>query len=249
MFSQALTTIAASLPANVKYRLAGLRRPYTFVLKLGNPFVKVPSIAGSFSWEIDDLTNQQILKGTYESYMQEAFQRFVSQGSVVYDIGAHAGYHSLLCGRLTGQQGRVFAFEPHPLNCNSIERQLARNPGLNVTLIKYAVSDVCASVPLNTRAGRSQSNLDSAGDVVVEARTIDYLVSNELILAPTVIKIDVEGCESNVLRGALNTLAKYKPVILCDYNDGETLPSVERILTPLGYEVTGDDLVIGIAQL
>src|SRR6266404_5546912 len=176
MLPHLLAGISSGLPSSLKYRLGGLRRPYTFLMRLGQPVVKVKSIAGSVNWEIDELTAQQFLHGTYEQYMQDAFAKFIRPGDCVYDVGAHAGYHSLLCGLLVGSTGRVFAFEPHPLNCRSIRRQIELNPALNIILVPHALSDVGSSAYMDSKPGRSQAQISASGDLEVEAKTIDELI-------------------------------------------------------------------------
>jgi FkbM family methyltransferase len=215
-------------------------------MRLGQPKLQVPTIAGPVNWEVDELTSQQFIRGTYEPYMQQAFAKFIRPGSVVYDVGAHAGYHSLLCGLLTGPSGRVFSFEPHPGHRESIRRQLALNPKLDVTLLAYALSNSCSSLFLNTDSGPSQGRVSDAGRFEIEARSIDYLVKNESLPPPDVVKIDVEGHEEQVLSGALETIRSCRPVILCDHNDPQTFPVVAKLLEPLGYGVSSGALVIGI---
>jgi hypothetical protein len=65
---------------------------------------------------------------------------------------------------------------------------------------------------------------------------------------PDVIKIDVEGEEEKVLRGSLKTLSKFRPIILCDYNDDKTLSLLSGILLPLDYEILPGPPVIGIPR-
>ena len=81
---------------------------------------------------------------------------------------------------------------------------------------------------------------------MVEARTLDALVSDGGLPAPSVIKVDVEGSEMAVLRGAIGLLAKHRPVVLCDYNDGTTLATVQNQLQPLGYVVSEGPPVIAV---
>jgi FkbM family methyltransferase len=178
--------------------------------------------------------------------MQDAFVKLIRNGDVVYDVGAFAGYYSLLCGLLVGSTGRVFAFEPHPLNCDSIERQLRLNPTLNVTLLPFALSDLNARVCLDTHAGRSQTHISNTGDLSAEAKSIDNLVETGVLPPPNLIKIDVEGHEEGVLRGGMKTIASHRPIVLCDHNDGSTFETVRDLLTPLGYEVTNGSLVTSI---
>lgn len=240
MFSHSLARLSASLPSSIKYRLATIRPVYNALLRLGQPLVTAQTIAGPVNWRIDELSSQQFLLGSYETYMQAAFAKFVRNGATVYDVGAHAGYHSLLCALLVGPSGRVIAFEPNPRNRESIKRQLSANPAASVTITPYALSDLCETVALDTSHGSGQGHLSDEGDFSVEARTIDFLIEHEDFPAPDVIKIDVEGHEEQVLLGALETIDKCRPVILCDRNDDTTLSRVSALLTPRGYLVTED---------
>ena len=248
MFSRTLAKLSASLPSSVKYHLAALKPAYVSVMGLAQRDVVVETIAGSLRWKIDGLTSQQFLLGTYEPYMQEAFIEYVRKGDVVYDVGAHAGYHSLFCSLLVGSTGTVCAFEPNPKNFVSITRQLRLNSPNQVCLLPYALSDRSAVARLDTSHGPSQGQLSSSGDTQVEARTIDSLVADGSCPAPNVMKIDVEGHEHEVLIGAMNTLRKHKPIVLCDYNDDQTHALVTNILGPLSYEVRKGPPVIALPK-
>src|SRR6266568_1100831 len=246
MLPYLLAGISAGLPTSLKYKLGVLRRPYTFLMRLGQPVVQVPSRAGVINWEIDELTSQQVLRGTYEPHMQDAFAKLIRNSDIVYDVGAFAAYHSLLCGLLVGSTGRVFAFEPHPLNCSSIQRQLRLNPKVNVTLMPFALSDLNASVCFDTHAGRSQTHISNTGDLFAEAKSIDHLVESGVLSPPNLIKIDVEGHEERVLLGGMKTIASNRPIVLCDHNDTSTFETVRDLLSPLGYEVANGSLVTSI---
>lgn len=238
MFSRSFARFSASLPSSIKYRLSTLRPLYAGLMRLGEPLVKAQTIAGSLNWSVDNLTSQQFLLGTYEPYMQEAFAKFIRRGATVYDVGAHAGYHSLLCALLVGPSGRVIAFEPNPSNRESIKRQLSVNPEAPVSIAPYALSDRSETVTLDRSHGSSQGRVSDEGDCSVEARTIDFLIGHEGFPEPEVIKIDVEGHEEQVLRGALEAIDRCRPVILCDRNDDSTFSSVSALLGSHGYEVT-----------
>jgi FkbM family methyltransferase len=246
MLSNSLAKFSARLPSSLKYRLATIRPLYTALLGLGEPLVTAQTIAGPVNWHIDSLTSQQYLLGTYEPYMQQAFVRFVRDGVTVYDVGAHAGYHSLLCALLVGSSGRVIAFEPNPLNRASIERQLRANPQARITVCPVALSDHCESTWLDTSRGTCQGQVSDHGEFAIEARSIDFLVSHEGVPGPQVIKIDVEGHEEQVLRGAVNTVDQFRPVILCDSNGDDTFSEVCAVLEPHGYSVVDGSPIIGI---
>jgi FkbM family methyltransferase len=238
MFSHSIARLSASLPSSLKYRLSPIRPLYEGLMRLGQPVVRAQTIAGSLNWAIDELTSQQFLLGTYEPYMQEAFSQHVGKGATVYDVGAHAGYHSLLCALLVGSSGRVIALEPNPKNRESIERQLSANPEAPVSISSYALSDRCGPHALDTSHGNSQGHLSDEGEFIVETRQIDFLIEHEEFPEPDVIKIDVEGHEEQVLLGALATIDKCRPVILCDRNDDTTFSRISALLTPRGYLVT-----------
>ena len=238
MFSRTLARITAAVPSSVKYPLAGWRPLYKFFLRLGESIVTIHTQSGVLHWCLDDLTSQEILLGNYEMYMQRAFKRFILPGFTIYDVGAHAGFHSLVCGLMVGRSGRVIAFEPNPKSCNSIRLQLTANPELPVTLYSCAVSDRCAQLKLNTLLGNCQGTVGSEGNLSIEACTIDSLVGGGVLRCPDLIKIDVEGHEEEVLRGAQMVLNKHKPIILCDLNDNSTLKKVTSVLETQGYAVT-----------
>lgn len=246
MFASTLAGIAAKLPSSVKYKMGKLKPLYTRAMWLGQSSTIVETSVGQLRWRIDALTSQQFLRGTYEPYMQNAFLKYVLPGNTVFDIGAYAGFHSIFCGLLVGAAGRVFAFEPNPISRHSLEGQIRLNQVLWVEVVSYALSDTVGLADFDATQG-SESRITFTGKSKVEMKTLDSLVSVELPV-PDVIKIDVEGEEERVLRGSLKTLSKFRPIVLCDYNDDKTHLSLSRILLPLDYEVLPGPPVIGIPR-
>jgi FkbM family methyltransferase len=238
MFPHLLARLTSYIPSPVKYRFKGLKPTCAKLMRWGGSVITIDTAAGTLGWEIDELTSQQFILGTYEPYMQEAFARFIKPGFTVYDVGAHAGYHSMFCGLLVGSGGRVIAFEPNSKSRESIERQMALNTHVSARVMPYAISDECRASYLDTTSGSSQGYVSDVGDLAIELRTIDSLVRDQLLPLPDLIKIDVEGHEEQVIRGALESIERNRPVILCDPNDGETASMVERLVAPLGYRLT-----------
>jgi FkbM family methyltransferase len=230
MIALTLSKCVAAIPSRIKYRCKPLRRYYNQILRLGQPIFNVQSRAGTFRWAIDEITSQEYLRGVYEEHMQAAFLAHITPGMVVYDIGAHAGFHSLFCASLGAQ---VFAFEPNPENRASLSRQIALNAELSVSVLPFALSDRCAQVRFKRGPTSSMGFVSESGESEVEARTIDSLD----IPSPELLKIDVEGHETQVLAGATATITQAKPVILCDSNDHTTYTTVGLVLKPLGYRV------------
>ena len=139
-----------------------------------------------------------------------AFRAAVGAGDVAIDVGANVGAYALLLGQWVGPRGRVFAFEPAP----AVHEALARHIRLNqldgvVQPVASAVSDGERDAPLVLAGTSGESRLavpGDSGDVCsVRLTTIDRFCAREGIV-PSFIKVDVEGWELAVLRGARETI-------------------------------------------
>ncbi len=139
-----------------------------------------------------------------------AFRDAVRAGDVAIDVGANVGAYALLLGQWVGPRGRVFAFEPAP----AVHEALARHIQLNqlsdvVRPVASAVSDSEREASLVLAGTSGESRLAVAGDkgdvCSVATTTIDGFCARER-LVPDFIKVDVEGWELAVLRGARETI-------------------------------------------
>lgn len=151
--------------------------------------------------------------GTYELNEQKLFEKTIKQGDVVFDIGAHVGFYTILASELIGETGKVFAFEPLPRNIFYLERHIKINKCENVKIIKTAVSDKEGIAFLSDNCDSSYSRIIEDSGIEVKTVAIDNLVGSGKLPIPNVIKIDVEGAEFSVLKGASFTIKKYKPAI------------------------------------
>ena len=157
--------------------------------------------------------------GTFERAEQDVFARTIRPGDVVYDLGANVGFYTLLAAKLAGPTGRVVAFEPVPRNLGYLRRHLALNHREDVTVVAAAVSDRSGTARFRDGPAHTVGTLAADGgsdgyDVDVVALD-DYTASPATVLpAPRVIKIDVEGAEADVLRGAHRVLRTVRPIVL-----------------------------------
>lgn len=160
--------------------------------------------------------------GTYERHVVRTMEENTRPGAVAYDIGANAGYLSLVLARLVGETGRVFAFEPDPKNVRALKANAEINGFPQLTLITKAVSDTCETVTFASFGYSLVGHIareDTPGDASlfeVECTTVDEFVYTEGQPKPDFIKIDVEGAEEQVLRGASRVLREVRPVILAE---------------------------------
>ena len=81
------------------------------------------------------------LLGEWESKEKKVFEKNISKGDIVVDVGAHIGTHTLTFARIVGDKGTVFAFEPDPRNFEILRKNIKINNYQNVTLVNKVVSD------------------------------------------------------------------------------------------------------------
>lgn len=157
-------------------------------------------------------------------------------GDRVWDIGAHKGYVTMAAARVVGPGGGVTAFEPSSINLWFLRRHIAWNRLGNVTVVPVAVSDREGHA-LFGGTGSSIAFKVGTGDETVELRTIASLIEHDGLPMPAVIKIDVEGSEAAVLRGAGEHLAGVRRVFISIH--GRSLyDECRAILLDRGFRVT-----------
>ena len=175
--------------------------------------------------------------GTYEPRQTAAFWSAVQPGAVVYDIGAHYGYYSLLGSHLAGVKGRVIALEPSPRNLRVLRKHIELNHADNITVVEMAVGDHPGEARFDNRAGSGVGHLSPDGPLTVKLTTLDALRLQ--FPAPNVVKIDVEGAEEAVLRGGHQTLSTCKPTIFLSTHGPALAENCSRMLRELGYSLQG----------
>lgn len=181
--------------------------------------------------------------GTYEIEEQNEFVKNVMPGDVVFDIGAHVGFYSLLASTIVGQQGRVFAFEPLPENVAILEKHLTMNKADNVNIINVAVGEKEGRASFKKGESNFEGKLADDGDVAVNVVSLDGLLARGECPRPQFIKVDVEGKFLEVIRGGRETIGKYLPTIIFEAEFGQDKEVFEE-LERFGYKIfpieTGD---------
>ena len=148
------------------------------------------------------------------------------EGDIVVDIGAHMGRYTIISSKRVGANGKVVAIEAHPGNFEMLKSNIKLNQLTNVIPLNYAVHSKETKVKLYLPSGESgftkyntiMPNWINAQEKFVEvnANTLDYLLQLNEIRQEEVnwIKIDVEGAEFEVLKGATNVLSKSKDIAI-----------------------------------
>jgi FkbM family methyltransferase len=180
-------------------------------------------------------------------------ERILSPGKVFIDVGANFGIYSLVASRLVGERGRVIAFEPSIQSFPVLQKNIALNKQTNVRAIRAALSETGgrawlyhARDPVCDSLGRDLSFGGAGEEVVLES--FDHVLQESGIGRVDVIKVDVEGAEELVLRGAVGSLTTHSPIVIFEFNPGCAArlglapDGAKDFLESLGYEfvVLGD---------
>lgn len=194
----------------------------------------------------------------YEASVLRAVERFVAPGSYCIDVGANVGPVTLALARQVGPFGRVLAIEPGPPYLARLRRNLQANPRLmgRVVILQAGISETEGSLkwrpdPLHPfNAGLSQVHGTAVpGEVLVPVTTLDAAIAQQGWDGVDFIKIDVEGMELEVLRGARATLESLRPVVLFETLEffrtwhmaingiADVFVEIERFLRGLNYRL------------
>lgn len=186
----------------------------------------------------------------FEEAEQNFLLRFLKAGMSFVDIGAHQGLYTLLASRAVGSSGQVLAFEPSPRELRRLRWNLLLNRCRNVRVIPSALGNsegtaelfVCFGRETGCNSLRPPAVSEPLRKVRVPITILDRYLEVTGIDEVDFMKIDVEGAELEVLKGASRLLTNSKPFILCELADVRTGPweyqSVEiyEFLATRGYQ-------------
>jgi len=183
--------------------------------------------------------------------------RLVQDGSVVWDIGANVGLFASAAAFHAGANGKVLAIEADNDAVALLNRTCLMRPNGHapITVLPVAVAADCGFVRFDIAARARASNaLAGFGNTqmggVKESRTLPCVTLDELLRrfsAPDVLKIDVEGAETEIMRGANDVLDKARPVIYCEVQDG-TMPVIAEMLALRNYHLWDGDKFDGTSN-
>ena len=184
---------------------------------------------------------EEVSRTGYESFLRELFLDRIRPGTTVVDAGAHIGLFTVAAAPRAGPTGQVYAFEADPYNYEALRVNIERNALTNVRAVNQAVADVTGEVTFilsSSTVGSSlvaQDSITDAEPVKVAATTLDAEIPPDRA-RELVVKIDVEGAEEQVLRGAAETLQRCARarLILEQHQTGlDEVDSSSRAVVPL----------------
>lgn len=209
------------------------------------------------------------LKKSFEYSTLQLFYTILKPGDVIIDVGANSGLYSIFYSKLVGDTGKVHAFEPDIDTYSLLQENLKLNNCNNVVSYNFALSNKESRVEmvsfsqhdLKLQSGDSFKYIKevaedkmNADNNTMKAFRLDDLQEFYSVSKINFIKIDVEGAELLVLQGSVNTILKYKPIIILELSGEWTNRfyykpyQVLVFLNKLGYEMEEYDFQQWIAK-
>lgn len=193
-------------PRKLRARIVGARPPSerrVVQTKLGS-LDAVVFLNEAVGWQV-------VSDGTYEPHELNALKSLICSDAVCLDVGANIGMYAISFAALV-PNGRVVAIEPDRLNLAMLRLNIELNGFNNVEVLPLVLSDVVGSLQFSVSSDGAFSSLKDTGrkpiarTITVESSTIDRLMEEGIFSAVNICKIDVEGAELLVLRGAKTLL-------------------------------------------
>jgi FkbM family methyltransferase len=244
-------TLLRWIPANLrgKKRLARLlfgkgmdERDVEITSSLGDRF-RMPSVREPVAFDM-------LIDGQYEPDVLDFIQSHVPPGGTFVDVGANVGAFTIPIARHLGPQGRVLAIEASPAMHGILTENIHRNALTTITTVACAAHDRDDDFVPFWEATDEKFGMGSLAKQFVDApksipcRTVDRLVAEAKLDSVHVMKVDVEGFEAAVFRGAKSLLTgPAPPQIVFEFLDwaerrsGEPVGEAQRILLNWGYRL------------
>jgi FkbM family methyltransferase len=207
--------------------------------------------------DLANFVDRTIFMGCYEPLNTCLFKRILHPGGTVVDVGANIGYFSLLAASLVGKTGTVIAVEAHPGNFEILSAVVRRNGLEQVVPVNIGLSDENGSGQVimadqNEFANRTASMVPQPGlsGPTVPVRRFDDCISDWNIDVVDLMKLDVDGFETRVVKGASKSLnsGRVKNVIV-EFDDhwlresGSSTEELKALLHAAGFSIVRHPII------
>jgi len=177
--------------------------------------------------------------GEFSELETDLFKHYCHSGDVVVEVGSNIGAHTLSLSKMVGENGRVYAYEPQRIVFQTLCANMAINSIKNVECYQIAISskDGSAFIPnidytVRGNFGGIEADKAKTGEKVVMSRLQDILEVPRL----NFLKIDVEGMEFSVIKGAKKLIEKHQPVIYLENDRPNKSESLIKTIWSMGYK-------------
>lgn len=182
----------------------------------------------------------------------KVFTKLIMPGDVIFDIGANTGLYSVVSG-VVSNDATIYAFEPNVANLKRLSKNIELNSLSNITIIPFAVGNTNEDILFTVLKDDVVSDTSSAieafskstyrgelewKNISVAQIRVDDFVESHNISKIDLMKVDVEGYEIEVLKGAMQSILCWKPTILLEtFLDGDKRSFLEVFVREAGYTV------------
>ena len=199
---------------------------------LNNKFL-IKNISDLYSWvKVDEFSyflrnedsNSKMLLSDngYEPHLIKIFKKLINPNEEIIDLGANIGIHTLFFSKLVGDKGRVVSIEPQKEIFYQLCTNLLLNNIKNVDALNYACTN-----EQNLYYEMEEIDWSNSGNSKIQKKHKNRIKSNyirsirldDLDISPSLIKIDVQGSELNVLKGGFNLINKCRPIIIIEIEE------------------------------
>jgi len=179
------------------------------------------------------------LYGEFSEEEAELFGQIARPGDVILDVGANIGAHTLFFAKKVGLAGRVYAFEPQRMVYQTLCANMALNSITNTFCIQAALAEEAGSIVVPALNYAQTNNYGGVGlGTYATGESVPVMTLDSLDLsACRLIKIDVEGMEETVLRGAVQTVQRHKPMLYVENDRVEKSQTLMQFIEDLGYDM------------
>lgn len=226
-------------PPTINLIKAGLLKDYKFFLRS------------------DEAWQAEMINGQYDDFLFDYIAKLNLKDSLVLDIGAHIGYHSIYFSKIVGENGLVYAFEPNPFNIKRIKMNIKANEQIkNIRVKELAIADrdgeeifvFSDKIENGASSGGFLETSDPLWDkdvyvkeagfekTKVKTITLDSLIDGNENKKISLLKIDVEGGENLVLKGGRKFIELFRPIIVLEVHSIYNMFEVLTILKELNYD-------------
>jgi len=184
-----------------------------------------------------------LYKSRLEAAEVAALKTFVRPGTMAIDVGANIGFFTRRLAEWVRPGGLVIAIEPETRNFESLKAMLSRRGLVNVEPLQAVAAEAAGTLKLQINAVHPADHRISETGTAVRAVTLDGLAEEQGWPEVSLLKIDVQGAEERVLRGAFEIVRRWHPTIFMEVDEaaltamGSSAQSLLRLVGGLGYEV------------
>jgi len=188
------------------------------------------------------IANQIFWKGLTGKWEKESIKLWLQLcefSDCIFDIGANTGVYALVA-KSVNPNAEVYAFEPHPLFFNFLQKNIELN-GYKINSYKNAISNFDGNISIDDFTGQSPG-------ISVEAISLDTFIERNKLGRIDLLKIDVEGHEPLVMEGFVKYLAQFKPTFLIEILNNDVAEVIYNAVNKYDYMYFNIDEIKGIRQ-